>query len=195
MRVPYPQSRPLGVPASREFNMATRACHEPVPPSYRVRYAPLSASIAIFVMLLGCSGFSRTGVAAVTRVSQIETGGGIACLIDGHQFGPISYRVQDIGQRGVPMPSHADLIMLRRILHYVHSTKLRFVYVGRPRQEFLVYNATLGPCTAIIPGYQVLNSPYCKAAWAPLAGTGAMPDCWTPPRPWIPGDRGKDSPR
>jgi hypothetical protein len=159
------------------------------------RFAGFSAILAAFAIQVACSGASRTGDAVSAAVRGVPSGAGVACVVNGRQVGPLSYAAHDVGKLGVPAPARADLEMLRKIEANVHSTKLRFVYVGEPHSELLIYNATSGPCSTIIPGYQVLNAPQCGAAWAPLEGSSAMPDCWNPPRPWIPGDGGKGSPR
>jgi hypothetical protein len=103
---------------------------------------------------------------------------------------PPSYRAADIGKAGVPTPQARDLQELHVIQRYVHSKTLRFVYTAG---EFVVYDATSGPCTGGAPGYVVLNGA-CNESCMPSSesdSTIAVPGCLDPPRPWIPHDRGQ----
>jgi hypothetical protein len=148
--------------------------------------------------ILGVALFARApAVSAQTApsgapvVTQRPLGYGIACLINGKQFGPPSFSVLDIGRKDVPALSMLERSKINEIQRYVPSRNLRFVVV---HMELMVYNAVKGPCWAGAPGYQVLNGQTCKAMWSPTDGPGALPDCWNPPRPWIEGDGGKGSP-
>jgi hypothetical protein len=152
----------------------------------------LFAASLISVAVIACSGNARAGNASNTAVPSVQErslGAGIACFIDGRQFGPVSFAVRDVGRPGVPRLLPNDYATLRQIEQYVHSRVLRFTYVETPKPEFIVYNAKLGPCTTIIPGYEILNKS-CNEAWAPTQGLGAAPDCLNPRRPWMPNDRG-----
>jgi hypothetical protein len=103
---------------------------------------------------------------------------------------PPSYLAADIGKAGVPTPKARDLRMVRRIQRYVHSKTLRFAYAAG---EFIVYDATDGPCTGSAPGYFVLNGA-CNESYMPSSesdSTIAVPGCLEAPRPWIPHDRGQ----
>ena len=106
---------------------------------------------------------------------------------------PVSYRAADLGKAGVPTPKPRDVQMLRSIEHYVHSPTLRFVYSA---QKFIVYDAIDGPCTGSAPGYFALNGG-CNEFYMPSKQddyTVAVPGCLSPPRPWIPHDRGQGNP-
>lgn len=82
---------------------------------------------------------------------------GTACLTFRDRTHPsnVSYRAKDVGKTGVPRLTEAQITLLRRIQNYVHSETLRFAFV---RREFLVFDATDGPCADFAPGYWIMNS-------------------------------------
>lgn len=83
---------------------------------------------------------------------------GIAC----HTYeqpgtvGETSYSVDVIGKRGVPALTREQRDVVRRIERYIHSMALRFTFLDNG--NFLVYDATMGPCADFAPGYWVLNT-------------------------------------
>lgn len=110
---------------------------------------------------------------------------------------PPSYRVDDLGRAGVPRPNRKDLEMVRKIRRYVHSSTLRFAYLAKNEKWFIVYDAVWGPCTGNAPGYFVLNGG-CNEFYMPSGQsdiTIGVPECFSPPRPWIPHDRGNGDPK
>jgi hypothetical protein len=118
-----------------------------------------------------------------------EDGPATFCVVDGAS-GPPSFRVRDAGTTGVPKLTAAQRDMLRRIRVYVHPSTLRFAFVGG---EFIVFDASRGPCEPNAPGYSVLNGG-CNEMYSPtdnFDATRAVPGCWNAPRPWIPHDRGR----
>jgi hypothetical protein len=130
---------------------------------------------------------------------EVKVGPGIACDVwnPGRTLRrtPPSFRVADLGRSGVPRPDRKDLEMMRKIRRYVHSGTLRFAYLSP--QWFIVYDAVWGPCTGSAPGYSVLNGG-CNESYMPSNQsdiTIPLPDCISPPRPWIPHDRGIGDPQ
>jgi hypothetical protein len=71
--------------------------------------------------------------------------------------GPRSYLVSDMGRPGVPDLDRDEIATINQIQHYLRAKTLRFAFVGKPSQEFIVFNAKLGPCLEAAGGYQVLN--------------------------------------
>lgn len=123
------------------------------------------------------------------KVEEVHRGFETLCRVNGKNFPP-SYLVSDLGKSKVPALSVADLRQVRAISRYVHSPSLRFQTVDG---QFLVYDASLGPCMLAAPGYWILNAPACNLYFMPADewdGPSAVPGCYTPPRPWIPGDAG-----
>lgn len=111
------------------------------------------------------------------------------CVVDGTS-GPPSYGVRDIGKARVPKLTPEQLAMVRKIQVYVHPSTLRFANVGG---EFIVFDASRGPCEPDAPGYSVLNGA-CNEMYSPTDNfdhTRAVPGCWNAPRPWIPHDQGR----
>jgi hypothetical protein len=105
---------------------------------------------------------------------------------------PESYAAADIGKPGFPELAPPELDAVRRIERYVHSKTLRIAWLAPPNQrvnaEFIVFDATDGPCLDAAPGYPVLNGS-CNEFYEPGENpynTGAAPDCFRPsPRPWM----------
>ncbi|HTJ25349.1 MAG TPA: hypothetical protein VMA36_04200 [Candidatus Limnocylindria bacterium] len=145
--------------------------------------------------LLTPAQMARSQVAYEISAAPIAVGLGTKCLVRGldERFTPPSYLVRDIGKRSVPKLAQPDLKMVQQIGKYVRSKTLRFVFLNG---RVLVFDAVAGPCTAGAPGYFVLNGA-CNEYYLPtddFDAPHAMPGCFFPPRPWIPGDRGVGSP-
>ncbi|ERR1700681_338392 len=96
---------------------------------------------------------------------------------------PVSYRVTDIGKRGVPILDSRSRMVLRRIERAHRSRTLRFAYLfwpGQPvgtRGQFIIFDAKDGPC-AEGSYYRVLNgaaNEFYQPAENPW-GTVAMPN-------------------
>jgi hypothetical protein len=159
----------------------------------------LNRKLTLVVSLLHlCACGSRSGIASASPSPQITliatagprtiqqevVGRATRCIVDG-EAGPPSYLVRDIGKVGVPALRHSEAAMARSIAHYVKSRTLRFLIF--PSGEFIVFDASDGPCETAAPGYDVLNEG-CNAAYSPtddFKSSGAFPDCNAPPRPWL----------
>lgn len=99
---------------------------------------------------------------------------------------PQSYLAKDIGKPGFPALKSEEASMVRRIERYVHSKTLRIAWVDAGR-EFIVFDASDGPCETWAAGYSVLNGG-CNELYEPgenpyhtHAGSGCYPDH----RPWM----------
>ena len=145
---------------------------------------------AMTFLLAGCSAPQhRTVVSRSTLVAEpapgrpVRIASGVACSYQG-RVGPPSYRVRDVGKKGVPTLRPADATMLENIIHYVHSSTLRFAYVGG---EFAVFDADDGPCFA--GQYAVLSTRDCNMLYVPSDGYNEIFEgpggCVGTPRPWI----------
>ncbi len=105
---------------------------------------------------------------------------------------PESYAVADIGKSGFPELAPSELDMVRRTQRYVHSKTLRIAWLASPNQrvnaEFIIFDASDGPCLDAALGYPVLNG-FCNEFYEPGENpydTKAAPDCFEPsPRPWM----------
>jgi hypothetical protein len=102
---------------------------------------------------------------------------------------PQSYAVADIGKPGFPALSADEGATVKRIQRYVHSKVLRIAWVAGYRREFIVFNATDGPCEVWAVGYKVLNGG-CNEYYQPGENpydTHAAPDCLPQElhRPWM----------
>jgi hypothetical protein len=157
----------------------------------KLRAITLATSIASAWAIPCAAQYSALPPSGARVVTERAEHGGIACLINGQRYGPMTYSANDAGKRGVPALPVDQLRMLRIIQHFVPSLHLRFASV---HSEFIVFNAMKGPCWAGAPGYQVLTAQSCNEGWSPTDGLGALPDCSNPPRPWVRGDRGMGSP-
>jgi hypothetical protein len=154
----------------------------------------LSTSLALTGTLIACSPHADTSARqteAPRNRSVTERHNGLAmfCVVDGVSSPP-SYLVRDIGKPDVPKLTAAQLAMVRKIRVYVHPTTLRFANVAG---EFIVFDASRGPCETSAPGYSVLNGA-CNEMYSPtdnFDGTRAVPGCWNAPRPWIVHDSGR----
>lgn len=123
------------------------------------------------------------------RVDEVHIGYEAICRVDGRDFPP-SYLVSDLGKPGAPKLEPGLLQQVHDISKYVHSRTLRFQQIAG---QFLVYDASLGPCLLAAPGYWVLNARSCNLYFMPADGwdgPSAVPGCSTPPRPWISHDGG-----
>jgi hypothetical protein len=158
----------------------------------------VSRTLAL-ILLVGCGAThsepraqqSPAKEVTVAEIVPVSVRGGIACSIGG-VLRPVSYRVTDIGKPGVRLRAPSDRKMLRRIRHYFNPPTLRFLYA---ESEFVGINAAYGPCYDAAPGYKVLNG-YCNEVYqGSWFGTGAIPECWNPRRPWIPDDTGRGDAR
>ena len=150
----------------------------------KLRHALLCAAL---VFASGCHSGS-SGASSASPIQEVREGYGVACDIVGVN-GPTSYPVSVLGKPGVPDIGPQNTAMLRRIMRYVHPKTLRFAFVSG---EFIVYDATDGPCSRSTP-YYVLNAKSCNEGYAPIDRpdhTFGLGDCLNPPRPWIPNDRG-----
>lgn len=143
-------------------------------------YAPAASPTTLVINV--SEGGQRT-------VKELHRGFATMCQVNGLDFPP-SYLVSDLGKPDVPKITKSQMREVGLILHYVHSPTLRFQTVAG---HFLVYDASLGPCMQYAPGYWVLNAGTCNVYFMPADerdGPSAVPDCFTPPRPWVPGDGG-----
>jgi hypothetical protein len=110
-------------------------------------------------------------------------------------LGPPTYLAADAGRTGTPRLNGAQRRTIETIARYVrHPKTLRFTLLNG---ELVVFDAVDGPCSAAAPGYQVLNVRSCNTGYMPgdvdNATTTALPDCFSPARPWIPHDRGAEA--
>jgi hypothetical protein len=156
-----------------------------------------AVSIACVAPLVACQRASQQnkaapeGAAAVFQPEERRVGLGVACYVnDQGRYGIASYSVRDVGKPRVPRLTYDDAEMLKRIRRFVKSPSLRFAYT--PKDEFLVFNATHGPCSE----YYVLNAS-CNSGFDPvdkLTGKTAFPGpCTNTARPWMPNDRKEGS--
>lgn len=102
---------------------------------------------------------------------------------------PQSYLASDVGKPEFPSLSAQELIQLRHIERYVHSKNLRIAWVDTAHgaKEFIVFNATDGPCEVWAAGYEVLNGD-CNEFYQPGENpyhTHAAPGCDGTSRPWM----------
>jgi hypothetical protein len=101
---------------------------------------------------------------------------------------PQSYSVAFVGKPGFPVLRQDELATLRRIRAYVRSKTLRIAWVGGPsRREFIVFDATDGPCEVWAAGYSVLNGG-CNEFYQPGENpywTHAGSGCYPTSRPWM----------
>ena len=101
---------------------------------------------------------------------------------------PQSYLASDVGKPDFPALRPEERATLQRIEQSVRSPTLRIAWVGaRGGREFIVFDATDGPCEVWAAGYQVLNG-YCNEFYQPGENpyhTHAVPDCFGPKRPWM----------
>jgi hypothetical protein len=124
----------------------------------------------------------------------VRVGYGAACLRDSIA-GPPSYPSNLVGEPGFPRLSGQNIAVLRRIMKYIHSGKLRFVFLSnsRDKHRFIVFNASRSRlCDPTVPPFIVLNGA-CNEYYSPsnvMFATSAAMGCVNPPRPWIQGDRG-----
>jgi hypothetical protein len=156
------------------------------------------------VALSSCAGASRSShhVGANAPGSSRQASGETAATVTGTQCvpygksapeGPRSYLISDLGKPGVPELDGGERQTVRQIQRYVHAKTLRFAFVGRFSQEFIVFNAKLGPCLDTAGAYTLLNGE-CGDFYEPGEDpwyTHALPGgICGPSRPWIPGDPG-----
>jgi len=114
------------------------------------------------------------------RVEEIHRGVQTVCRVDGKEFPP-SFLVSDLGKPGVPKLNADELHDVHLISRYVHSPTLRFQEVAG---QFLIYDASFGPCFLAAPGYWVLNAASCNLYFMPAdewSGPSAVPSCGNPP--------------
>ncbi len=154
----------------------------------------LALCVAEVVTMIGCNssqnekriGALQNGVEAKPSlgISEIKDNRSVVCDVNGEK-GPPSFRVSDIGGNGVPKLLPKEVNIARHIEHYLKSPTLRFSHVGG---EFVVFDATDGPCYGGIPGYAVLNGS-CNEIYevvAKFSSTGAFIGCYGTPYPWRP---------
>jgi hypothetical protein len=84
------------------------------------------------------------------------------------------------------------MAQIHSIERFVPSAHLRFAFVGRipSAENFIIFNAALGPCWGGAPGYQVLNVRACNTTWSPTDGLTSFNMCLNT-RPWIATDKGR----
>ncbi len=101
---------------------------------------------------------------------------------------PESYAATDVGRPGFPAMRSDELATLDRIRRYVHSKMLRIAWVdARDGREFIVFDATDGPCEVWAGGYGVLNGD-CNEFYQPGENpysTHAGSGCYPTSRPWM----------
>jgi hypothetical protein len=101
---------------------------------------------------------------------------------------PLSYAVSDLGKPGVPKFTARESAVLTRIQRYVHSETLRFAWVyGWKPHDFIVYDATDGPCADFALGYEVLDGPcdvFYEPGENPYQTHPGPPEGITCKRPW-----------
>lgn len=121
---------------------------------------------------------------------------GIGCMGDtppgqrvNPELPPQSYLAADIGKPGFPKLRQRELQTVRSIQHDGHWKSLRIAWLGYATtpHNFIVFDATDGPCEVAAGGYAVLNGD-CNELYQPgenpystHAGTGCYPES----RPWI----------
>jgi len=64
--------------------------------------------------------------------------------------------VGDVGKTGVPKLTREQNKLLRAIRNDVRSITLRFAFID---DQFIVFDATAGPCSEAAVGYWVMNDP------------------------------------
>ena len=69
---------------------------------------------------------------------------------------PQSYSVTDVGKPGFPKLTRGEAGEVQAIRRYADSDTLRLAWVNHGN-EFIVFDATEGPCSDFAPGYAVLN--------------------------------------
>lgn len=115
-------------------------------------------------------------------VQAQDVGTGVRCLVDGHP-GPISYPAAAAGKAGVPNLTRQQDAMLHKIVKHLRSSTVRFSWVGG---EFIIFDASDGPCEPYAPGYPVLNMG-CAARYSPTDDfdrLSAVDSCFGTPYPW-----------
>lgn len=97
--------------------------------------------------------------ATIFQPMEVSVGYGVGCKSFAYPdvVGPPSFRVHDVGKHGVPKLGNRQVQLVRRIKAHVHSSTLRFVFLGRV-PELIIFDAYAGPCANFAPGYRVLNS-------------------------------------
>jgi hypothetical protein len=164
------------------------------------------ACIVVSSCANGSRGASHQGSPAATSSSDVggQSVEGNDAVIVGTQCvpygksapeGPRSFLVRDLGKPGVPALDSDQLKTIHQIQQYVHAKTLRFAFVGRASQDFIVFNAKLGPCLDAAGGYVLLNGE-CGDFYEPGEDPWyrhALPGgTCGPSRPWIrddPGDK------
>jgi hypothetical protein len=72
----------------------------------------------------------------------------------------LSYSIDELGKPGVPDLTGSEDRVLHRIERYVRPGTLRFAWVDAWKpNDFIVFDATDGPCADFALGYEVLNGP------------------------------------
>lgn len=115
-------------------------------------------------------------------VQAQDVGAGVRCLIDGSP-GPISYPASAAGKAGVPALKHQEDRILHKIAKRLRSPTVRFSWVGA---QFIVFDATDGPCEPYAPGYSVLNMD-CSTRYSPTDDfdrLSSVSSCFGTPYPW-----------
>ena len=140
-----------------------------------------------------CTGFT------VRPYVRIRTKYGIGCLGDvapGTTPNPIppplTYAAYDAGKEGVPPLTVRQASILKRIQHFRQSKTLRFGWVEAFRsgtgRDFIVFDATDGPCEVAAGGYEILNGGCDNMFYQPgenpyRTHAGSTGD-WPCKRPW-----------
>lgn len=117
---------------------------------------------------IGCFGFIRTGATPNPLPP------------------PESYLISDVGKPGFPALTKHETWMVRTITHYVHSPTLRLAWLAHG--EFVVFDATDGPCADFAPGYPVLNgvcNDYYQPGENPYSTSPGPTEIQCAKRPWL----------
>ena len=102
---------------------------------------------------------------------------------------PQSYLAADIGKPGFPKLRPSELQMVGRIRHDGHWKSLRIAWLGYATtpHNFIVFDATDGPCEVGAGGYAVLDGD-CNEFYQPGENpysTHAGSGCYPESRPWM----------
>ncbi|HEY4442120.1 MAG TPA: hypothetical protein VGN14_16800 [Candidatus Elarobacter sp.] len=86
---------------------------------------------------------------------------------------PQSYAAADIGKPGFPRLTREELARVRALQRFSRAQHLRIAWVRGERpgfKEFIVFDATDGPCEVWAPGYLVMSGTadtYCNEYYEP----------------------------
>jgi hypothetical protein len=137
----------------------------------RIVSSILSLALAVGSATTGCAQKSHVADAEQSAGSNSKSVGatpvdlGAQCTPFGKAKpeGPKSYSIADIGRPGVPKLTADQLVTIRSIHKRIHSPFLRFVFAG----QFIVFDATGGPCLDAVGIYKILNGLDCNEFYEP----------------------------